>query len=280
MKYKLNQAIQTIKENFGLYLSICFGVFLFILFFQPFPLDRLDFNNRLLFVAGLAAIPFLFLVSVGIAFNRFIQKNRQENTQNIVPAYLSGFILFAVSTIAFTFYLCYVGFVEITFYIIFKAALICLAPPVILRIYDLFRELKQQNLSLKKEKENIQKQVDNYKEDFHNKTIDFFSENQNEILVLPVAEVVLIQSADNYVEIIFRDEGQFKRKLLRNTLRNIEQQVQQFSTFIRCHRTCIVNMHYIEKLHRNYQNQWLSLNGYSEKVPVSRQYLSKLREIL
>ena len=32
------------------WLSLLFGVFLFILFIQPFPLELFDFNNRLLFI--------------------------------------------------------------------------------------------------------------------------------------------------------------------------------------------------------------------------------------
>jgi len=51
MNNKLNDVIYALKKDVGLILSISFGFFLFILFFQPFPLDKFDFNNRVLLVA-------------------------------------------------------------------------------------------------------------------------------------------------------------------------------------------------------------------------------------
>jgi len=71
-----------------------------------------------------------------------------------------------------------------------------------------------------------------------------------------------------------------KKKLIRNTLKNTELHIKQYSNFIRCHRTCIVNMHYIEKLNHDYNSYWLKIKGYDEKIPVSRQYLLKLKEAL
>ncbi|NQU88148.1 MAG: LytTR family transcriptional regulator [Mariniphaga sp.] len=277
MDNKLNQIIKLFKDNLTLYLSISIGVFLFVLFFQPFILDRFDFNNRLLFIAGLGAIVFLFMVLVRITFNRLIQKHGPDY---VLPAYLSGFIMLILNSLAFTFYLRYVGNVEITFYVMFKIIVICLSPSVILRLYDLFKGLKVVNDTLQKEKGIIQTQLKEYKEDYLNKTIEFVSENKNEQLKLQVSDIIIIQSADNYVEIIFKEPDSITKKLIRNSLKNIEFQLKPFSNFIRCHRTCIVNKHYIEKLNRNYQKQWLTLKGISEKIPISRQYLSKLQEII
>jgi len=76
------------------------------------------------------------------------------------------------------------------------------------------------------------------------------------------------------------DGDNLRKKLIRNTLKNIEFFIKQYSNFIRCHRTCIVNMHYIEKLHQDYSSHWITIKGSNEKIPVSRQYLLKLKEAL
>ena len=102
----------------------------------------------------------------------------------------------------------------------------------------------------------------------------------NKALTLFIAEIILIQSADNYVEIVYMEGENLKKKLIRNTLKNVELQIKQYSNFIRCHRTCIVNMHYIEKLNQDYSSHWITIKGYQERIPVSRQYLLKLREAL
>lgn len=280
MNNKFNQLVQSLNEQLILFLSISFGIFLFILFFQPFPLDRFDFNNRLLFVAGFGGIVFLLLFLVRVAFHRMIKKNRQNGNGPVLPSYLNSFIILALSSVAFVFYMRYVGFVSISFFIVFKVVLICLAPPVVLKLCEDNKKLILQNESLISEKKILQKQVEKYEEDNLNKSIEFISETNTDNLTLLVAEVVYIQSADNYVEIVYKEGDNFRKKLIRNTLKNIELQIKQYSNFIRCHRICIVNMHYIEKLNQSYSNHWLTIKGSSEQIPVSRQYLLKLKEAL
>ena len=115
---------------------------------------------------------------------------------------------------------------------------------------------------------------------FLNKSIDFISENSSENFSLPVAEVAYIKSADNYVEIVYKEGETYKKKLIRNTLKNIESQIKQYSNFLRCHRTSIVNIHFIGRLSRDRNNHWVIIKGVEEQVPVSRQYLLKLKEAL
>jgi len=280
MNKKFDRFVQLLNREIRFLLSISFGIFLFILFFQPFPLERFDFNNSLLFVAGFGAIVFLFMFLMRVAFSRMIQKNDQNGSKSVLTSYLSGIIILTLCSVAFVFYLRYVGFVSISFYIVFKIVLICLAPPVALKLYDVNKVLTQQNESLVSERKAIQKQIEKYEEDNLNKSIEFISETGAENLTLLIAEIIFIQSADNYVEIVYMDGDNFKKTLIRNTLKNIELQIKPYSNFIRCHRSCIVNMHFIEKLHQDYSSHWITIKGYQERIPVSRQYLLKLREAL
>jgi DNA-binding LytR/AlgR family response regulator len=278
MSKKLDQFIDDLKEELSRLLSISFGVFLFVLFFQPFPFTNFDFNNSLLFVGGLGTIVFLIMVLVRITIPGILRRNNPEGNEFFLPSYFNGFIIFLLSAVAFVFYLRYVGLVGITFFITFKVVLICLAPPLVLTVIDNVNELKQQNEILIVEKKIMQKQVEKYEEDILNKSIDFPSENNSEKLTLQVSEVALIKSADNYVEIIYKEGNNFKKRLVRNTMKNVELQIKQYSNFLRCHRVCIVNLHYIEKLNRSNHNHWLTIKGFDEPVPVSRQYLLKLKE--
>ena len=93
-----------------------------------------------------------------------------------------------------------------------------------------------QNESANREKKTVQKQIEKYEEDYLNKSVEFISENITENFSLLIAEVVLIRSADNYVEIVYKEGDTFKKKLIRNTMKNIEQQIKQYSNFLRCHR--------------------------------------------
>lgn len=280
MNKKLDQILLVLKADIRLFLSISFGVFLFVLFFQPFPLDQLDFNNRLLIVAGLAGIIFLFIVLVRAAILWILLYNELSTYETDFRNYLGGFVILALSSVAFAFYLRYVGSVHISFFIMAKVISICLFPPVALGLYDQINELRQQNELLTIEKEIIQKQISRYEEDYLSKSIQFISESGSENLTLHIADIALIKSADNYVEIVFKEGDQLKKKLLRNTLKNIELQIKAYSNFIRCHRICIVNTYYIEKLNRKFNNHWLTIKGLNEQIPVSRQYLLKMKEAI
>jgi hypothetical protein len=280
MGNKFHRFIQALNKRLVLHMTISFGIFLFILFFQPFPLERFDFDDRLLFVAGFAGIVFLIMTLTRAVRLSTAHDDSHYGDEYILASFLSGFIILTLCSVAFAFYLRYVGSVGISFFIMFRVILICLVPPVILKVYDLFRDLMQQNRKLVAEKKLIREQIVKYEEDNLNKSVEFVSETGSENLKLMVADVIFMQSADNYVQIAYQDGETIKKKLIRNTLKNTELQIRQYSGFIRCHRTCIVNMHYIEKLHRDYGNHWITLKGYGERIPVSRQYLLKLREAI
>jgi len=280
MNRKQDRLVQLLNREMKLLLGITFGVFLFILFFQPFPLQKFDFDNSLLFIGGFAGIILLFMFLMRIIIPWIILRKDCEGEENSLNAYLEGFVILALSSVAFSFYLRYVGSVHISFYIEFKIILICLGAALALRIYDKNREMVRQNESLVSERKAIRKQIEKCEEENLNKSIEFISESGSENLNLIISEVVFVQSADNYVEIAYMDAGGLKKTLIRNTLKNVELQIRPYSNFVRCHRTCIVNMHYIEKLNQDYGRHTLTIKGYSEKIPVSRQYLLKLRESL
>lgn len=220
---------------------------------------------------------FILLILVRLIYLLIVGTNNQGEFEP-VRAYLSDFIFLSLCSVAFAFYLRYVGSVSLSFYNIFKVVLISLAPVIVLRIFERIQDLIDQNKSLIAEKKAMQKQVEKYEEDNLNKSLEFVSENSSENLTFLVAEVAFVKSADNYVEIVYKEEDTFKKKLIRNTLKNVEVQLKQYSNFIRCHRTCIVNIHYIEKLNSNYGSHWITIKDYNYKIPVSRQYLLKLKE--
>jgi len=92
--------------------------------------------------------------------------------------------------------------------------------------------------------------------------------------------VQLISAADNYVKIIYLEEGQLKNKLIRNTLKAIEAQLNIYPDFFRCHRTYIVNGKRVERLNKSYKGYFLKMKQYEEEIPVSQQYIIRVKEAL
>ena len=106
------------------------------------------------------------------------------------------------------------------------------------------------------------------------------SENKSEIIKLRIDDLVLIKSADNYIEILYKENEKIQQKLIRNTLKNIEAQLKEYSDIIRCHRTYIVNKQYVRDFTRGYTGYRLKLSGFDEEIPVSRQYLLTVKEAI
>ncbi len=276
----IERFIQQLKEEAGLYLGISFGVFLFILFFQPFPLTAFDFNNGLIFISGFAGIVFSTLVLVRGIVQRVLLKIWRRIEDITVIDFFGRMLMLLLSSVAFAFYLRYVGSVQLSFFIMAKVTLICLGPPVSIWIYWKLKEIIDLNEQLRNEVDTAHREMQSYLEDAADIKVEFLSERGSEKVEIKASDVVLIKSADNYIEIIFRENNSFKKRLLRNTLTNIEHQTSRVKTMVRCHRGFIVNTMHVEKMIRRLNSNWLVIKGYDEQVPVSRQYLLSLREAL
>jgi DNA-binding LytR/AlgR family response regulator len=84
----------------------------------------------------------------------------------------------------------------------------------------------------------------------------------------------------NYVSVCFQKDGISQKELLRNTIKNLETQIQS-SVLIRCHRSFMVNSDLIEKVEGNAQGLRLNLKNLEDfEVPVSRKYIPILKEII
>ena len=192
------------------------------------------------------------------------------------PPILLHFLTLVFNSVAFTFYLRYVGRTNISFLIVFDIVIICLTIVVLARL--LYR-LRSQYYQLKELKA---KPLYSGLKAQQNKTpnkITLESENKSEKVDLSFDNIFTIKAADNYVEIHYRHKDGFRKKLLRNTLKNIELQLIPFTNFVRCHRAYIVNLNNVSRLIKNYKGNILELTN-NEEIPISRHYLLKVKEQL
>jgi len=279
MEQKVRRLLFLIKQDAGLYLIISLFIFLFILFFQPFPSGKSDPNNWLLIVAGFAAIIYMVLILVRIFLRLVIRDKEQIYDEPYIHSGIEEFFIWLLCSVATSFYLRYAGSVYLTFYITFKVVLICLIAPLIVRFYDRLKMLKQENEALLREKESLQQTIHDYEMDNQNKTIEFVSDNINEKVIVQLSDVILVRSADNYVEIIYLEGTEIKRSIIRSTLKSVELQLKPYTGFIRCHRTAIVNRYHIQDVNRKFGNYSLTMKGNEEEIPVSRQYLFKIKNL-
>jgi hypothetical protein len=267
-----NHSLEELKSQLKLFLSISLGIYLFILFFQPFGNVRPDINEKLIYNAGLAGITYFIMWIFRIAIPYIFRGFSSFKKWNISAEEMIYGLIWLFNSLAFVFYIRYVGPLRMTMYLIFKIGLINLVPVVVLITTDRRKSLNQLLHALIEKNKKLSSLLPDSAEKVRAVEV-FASENKSEIIKLQINNLVLFKSADNYVEIFYKDDEKIQQKLIRNTLKNIEAQLNKYSEFIRCHRTYIVNIHFVLNFARGYTGYRLKLAGCKEEIPVSRQYL-------
>jgi len=268
-----------LRYSLAVYFWLSMGVFFFILFFQPFETAGQDFNSRLVFIAGLTVITYFAMTLFYIIFPWiFPQLLYSENHQSRLYVIVNA-ILWLFSSTAYIFFIRYIGHSDLSIVLAVRAVILCFVPILIMAIIRENENLRHQEVNLRENiinlKLKLQEQVENGEE-----LIQFISDNKSENVRVHPGDVLLLNSAENYVEVVFMKDNVRQQKLIRTTLKNVEEQLRKYPEFIRCHRTNIINTKYILKLVSNYQGHRLVIHDYDKEVPVSRQYLLRVREIL
>lgn len=265
----------SLKFGFGMMI----GVFLFILFFKPLELTNDNIDSYLLTVAGFAGISLLLFSLLKILMPMIFRGLFRVESWDLKRELLIQFLFWVLNSVAFSFYLAYVGNVPLTMFLAFKLVLISLAIPVIMMLVNEIKILRVHLAEQQLLTRNLSAEVDEVKNQ-DSGPLELFSENRGEKLLIEPEDLILVRSAENYVEVVYHDDASVQKRLLRTTLKSIEDQLRLYPEMIRCHRTCIVNTETVEKLHRSAQGIKLIISGCDEDVPVSRQYLMGVKAAL
>ena len=108
----------------------------------------------------------------------------------------------------------------------------------------------------------------------------FEGENEKPVAFLDADKIAYLKAEGNYVE-IFHQEGSphLKRVLVRNRLKNCLQQLPE-SQFFQCHKSFVVNTHWITEIEGNARNLELVLKYSDITLPVSRSRVPELESFL
>ena len=106
--------------------------------------------------------------------------------------------------------------------------------------------------------------------------IRFNDEKGNTKLVVSADRVISLESAGNYVNILYDNDGKLVRYSLRNTLKGIEK-VCNSNGLIRCHRSYFVNLNKIKVIRRTSEGVYAEMDVHNVgDIPVSKTYASDL----
>jgi DNA-binding LytR/AlgR family response regulator len=107
--------------------------------------------------------------------------------------------------------------------------------------------------------------------------IKLVAENEKDTIILTVEELLFVESADNYSEVVFWKENKLQKVLLRSSLSRIEEQIY-YSFIARCHRSYIINLRQVTDISGNAQGYKLQLHNWETALPVARRYTDFVKE--
>ncbi len=279
----VNQPIQSfdhpidVKIELKIIFAISLGLFLVIFFLQPFELPQFNANNQILFHAGFGVIVFILIAFFHALLPKSSPKLFRKSIWEIDSADMVSFLNWILCTVAFAFYIRYVGKIHLTFYTVFKSLILSFAPIGILKTVYKIRRLKYQNYLLQQKIKGNNNDIEDNNE-YQKVQIELLSENKSEMIKIPLPELIMVRSADNYIEILQKEDKKIKKSLLRKTLKSVDDELEFYDAIIRCHRTCIINKYYIERIMRKHGAYKIKLKGHDMLIPLSRQYLMDVKK--
>jgi hypothetical protein len=240
------------------------GVFFFILFFQPFWVEDRPLPDTLFLVAGMGLIVFFFIVFILIVVPMIFPKWFMLGEWEEGPPDLLSLAIWLFTGAGLSFYIRFVGGIPMSLALAVRIGLICLVPPLVIRIHLHILALKKPPI----------------RESDEDLPIEIRSTAGTDALQVPSSDLLYMKSADNYVEVISRQNGDVKSELIRTTLNKICADLSRFDMIVRCHRAFIVNTRNVNRITKTAGGYQLIIEGVSEPIPVSRAYQIKVKDVL
>lgn len=132
----------------------------------------------------------------------------------------------------------------------------------------------------RRELRTLRKQIDQDETVLKKAYIQILDEKGEMRLSVRRENLILIESADNYVCIYYLNGDQTKKSMVRNTLSRVTEHLQG-SRIVRCHRSYMINLDHAKVLHRDKEGVFIELGieGIPD-IPISRTYADNVRDWL
>ncbi|MCZ6520395.1 MAG: LytTR family DNA-binding domain-containing protein [Bacteroidetes bacterium] len=105
------------------------------------------------------------------------------------------------------------------------------------------------------------------------------SDNRNESVNLPLIDLIYIKAMENYLEVFYKLDNRYHRKIVINTLKEVEKYLSA-TPICRIHRSYLVNLLHLRFARGNSHGLKIGLNGNDTLLTVSRSYVKPFRQKL
>lgn len=286
----LNKPYPFLRNNKkSLITNFMIGAFIafFLIVFKPFQIDLWVTEHKTLKLITFGFISFFVPAFFSFMIEWIVPRKILEDSWKIWHEICSIIIILCGIALANLIYGDYLNIMRFSFNGYITALFIVITIGVFpIAFYVLMSQNRLLKINLENAKvmntgiETLQKEnLDVNKNSPENTDLVFISENEKDKLTLKPEQLLYIESADNYSNIVFTESGAQKKVLIRSSLKRIESQLN--SAFImRCHRTFIANLKNVKHIEGNAAGYKLFFGENDASVPVSRSYSNMVVEKL
>lgn len=264
-----------LKHNSKIIFFISAGVLLFLMLFQPFDIGLLPKPDKYYLIIGFGVITFLTMSLYLLFIPSLFPKRYLSSKWNVKKEiFWNLWITFTILT-AYFFYCKFLGVLKFDFNMeikLFLTASIPISALIIINQNRMYRSrAKLADEINKKLKDNKLKQEE---------IIYFISDYQKDSLAIKVSLLLFIRSANNYIEVFWKEGDAVKNQMVRCSMAYAEELLKEYKFIVKCHRSFIVNINYIDRLEGNLQGYKLYFEKIDFPIPVSKNFASKLQELI
>jgi hypothetical protein len=264
-----------LKYNAKIIFFLSMGVFLFLWLFQPFDIGLLETRKKYYLIGGFSFITFLCLSLNLLFIPSLFPKKFSSVVWNIKKEiFWNLWILFTI-LVGYFLYTNTLGIMIFNFYMVIKLVLTAAVPISILIVIN-HNKMLRSHLKLADE---LNKKLKEHKQ-IQEKIIYFKSDYQKDSLAIKVSTLLFLRSADNYIEVFWKEGEVVKNQMVRCSMTNAEEIVKEHKFIFKCHRSYMVNINYIERFEGNSQGYKLFFENINYPIPVSKSSASKLQELI
>ncbi len=110
--------------------------------------------------------------------------------------------------------------------------------------------------------------------------VTILSQSIYETVSIDIHEICFIKSDGNYIEIYRCENDTAQKRIIRNTLKEIEKQLSGYTCIIKTHRSHLVNINQIRSVKGNAQGYTIYFKNCSNTIPVSRNHINRFDEAI
>lgn len=280
LKY-LKQPFPKAQSQWATIVAISLFVFLFLYIFKPFGIDASRNPQYLIHTLGYGLATFIALVFTLIFIEKVFSKAFEEDKWTIWKEFIwlaANIFLIAIANAIYTIIIFDGVPFSITIFANFQIATFKVASiPIVLLIVSKQSYFQKKHAS---SATNMNSKLQESSGQAPEQLITFTADKEKDSLTIRLADFYYIESAGNYINLYYLQQGKLLRNIFRHTMKAAEGLFKDCPEIIRCHRAFIVNTIQIAEVKGNSQGLRLTLKHIDCNISVSRAYVDQVKEII